>query len=264
MKPIQTLSESAAAEVQIVCTDIDDTLTEGGKLGPEAYSALWELKEAGLKVIPVTGRPAGWCDMIARQWPVSAVIGENGAFAFYLENDKMRRIYHPSVAHKDIKLKLTAMADAVCKAVPRCRIAGDQFCRLFDVAIDFREEPPDLGFDVAEQIAAFCRSKGAQARISSIHVNAWFGDYSKLDMVLLLVSQLNHINLQEYRDKLLFVGDSPNDEPLFSYFPLTCGVANINNMLHLIHHKPAYITRASHGQGFAEMARMLLKQRKDL
>ena len=63
-------------------TDIDDTLTSGGLLPPESFEALWMLHESGIRVVPVTGRPAGWCDHIARMWPVSGVVGENGSFFF--------------------------------------------------------------------------------------------------------------------------------------------------------------------------------------
>src|SRR4051812_7299860 len=77
--------------IDFVLTDIDDTLTDEGQLGAQAYSALWSLNDAGIQVVPVTGRPAGWCEMIARQWPVAGVIGENGGFYFRYSKKKMHR-----------------------------------------------------------------------------------------------------------------------------------------------------------------------------
>ena len=78
-------------KIKFLLTDIDDTLTDEGLLGPEAYASMWALHRAGVKVLPITGRPAGWCEMIARQWPVSGVVGENGGFYFRYHNKKMHR-----------------------------------------------------------------------------------------------------------------------------------------------------------------------------
>ena len=150
---------------------------------PEAFEALWKLKNADIGVIPVTGRPAGWCDLIVRQWPVEAVIGENGAFVFYTHEGMLTELHHPSIAPVKVRGKLETVRRAVLAEVEYSRIAKDQRFRLYDLAIDFREDPPRLGFDIAEQIADICRRFGAKARISSIHVNAWFGEYDKLEMV---------------------------------------------------------------------------------
>ncbi len=102
MIPITELSKADALGIRFVLTDIDDTLTKDGKLPPQAYNALWALKEAGIRVIPVTGRPAGWCDLIVRQWPVDAVVGENGAFVYYFEDSKLKTFTHPSVSPGDV------------------------------------------------------------------------------------------------------------------------------------------------------------------
>ena len=82
MRPIKEFPEGERRRVRGLLCDIDDTLSTAGRLSAEAYGALERLKEAGLLVVPVTGRPAGWCDHIARMWPVDAVVGENGAFYF--------------------------------------------------------------------------------------------------------------------------------------------------------------------------------------
>ena len=83
MNPIQQLDAQRISKIKYILCDIDDTITTKGKLTAEAYNAMWKLHDAGYKVVPVTGRPAGWCDLIIREWPVEAVVGENGAFVNY-------------------------------------------------------------------------------------------------------------------------------------------------------------------------------------
>lgn len=258
MKPLREWPVGAVGQVRYVCTDIDDTLTRDGKLPGHVYQSLWDLHDAGIGVIPVTGRPAGWCDLIARQWPVEAVVGENGAFAFYTEDGKLRQMHHPSIAPVEVVERLAEVRDRVLADIPGSRVAKDQFSRKFDLAIDFREEPPDLGFGTAEKIAAICREMGATAKISSIHVNAWFGDYSKVDMIEHYLRSRREIDVDEQKRAVVYCGDSPNDEPMFERFPLSIGVANLQPMIDLIEHRPAYIAEASHGDGFVELVTILL------
>jgi 1,2-diacylglycerol 3-alpha-glucosyltransferase len=261
MKPIQLLDRTDGARVQYVCTDIDDTLTRDGRLPSEAYSALWDLHDAGIRVIPVTGRPAGWCDLIARQWPVDAVVGENGALAFYMEDRHLRHLYHPSADREQAAKLLAGLRRRVLSEVAGSRVAKDQFSRMFDLAIDFREEPPDLGFEAAQRIASVCRDMGAQAKISSIHVNAWFGRYTKVDMLEHYLTHRRGLDPATQQRVVVYCGDSPNDEPMFERFELSCGVANITPMLHLIKHQPSYITQGEYGTGFAELADVILSSR---
>src|SRR4051812_18334202 len=96
MKPWKSVKPSELKGLVGVCLDIDDTLSTEGQLTADAYEALWRLKAAGHAVVPITGRPAGWCDHIARFWPVDAVVGENGAFTFYMEGGVRRRIDTPA------------------------------------------------------------------------------------------------------------------------------------------------------------------------
>ncbi len=258
MKPIRELPHEKIDLVRYVCTDIDDTLTFEGRLSADAYRAMWDLNDAGIAVIPVTGRPAGWCDLIAREWPVEAVVGENGALVFFLEDGRLQRLFHPSVAPEDTIRRLADLRERVLREVPGARVAKDQFSRMFDLAIDFREEPPDLGLVAAEKIAAICEDMGATAKISSIHVNAWFGDYSKVDMIEYYLKTKRGIDPSRQKQLVIYCGDSPNDSPMFERFPLSCGVANILPLLHLVKYPPAFVTERSHGQGFVELAETLL------
>ncbi len=248
--------------MRFIVTDIDDTITEEGKLKADSYSALWELYERGFFIIPVTGRPAGWCDMIIRQWPVHAVVGENGAFVYYSEEEdgavRIRSLYHPEVASGASTEKLTKLRKKILTEIPGTRVARDQPGRQFDLAIDFREDPPYLGFDVAERIRALCVAEGAEAKISSIHVNTWFGKYDKVSMTKYFFQQHYRLSEEEMRRQVLFCGDSPNDQPMFEFFPVSCGVANILDMMDYISSPPAYVTRSPGGSGFVELARVLL------
>ena len=91
MNPFKTFPKETRQQIRYVLTDIDDTLTLDGKLPAVAYGAMERLQQNGIKVIPITGRPAGWCDHIARMWPVDGLVGENGAFYFYYD-EKQRKM----------------------------------------------------------------------------------------------------------------------------------------------------------------------------
>jgi len=261
MKPIAELTAEEAKGVRYFLMDIDDTLTKQGKLLSASYSALWKLKEAGLKVIPVTGRPAGWCDLIAREWPVDGVVGENGALVFWEEpGSVLKAEYHPN-AVKNNHIVLEGIKEKAFAEFPELRLAKDQFARLFDIALDFAEEDPVLPISAAERIKEIAEEEGAVARISSIHVNIWMGDYNKLSMVEhFLASRFGWKSGVEDRE-VLFVGDSPNDEPMFARFTLTCAVSNIERYTDIIKHKPAFVASKECGDGFAEIAEIFLDRR---
>ena len=264
MRPIASWPVSDRRGIRVVLADIDDTMTSSGKLPAASYQALWDLHDAGIAVIPVTGRPAGWCDLICRQWPVAGVVGENGAFAFYLEGDRLQSVFHPSAPEpKANRERLAAIADEVYREVPGTRPAKDQFSRLFDVAIDFREEPPLLGFDVAEEIKAIFEHHGARAKVSSIHVNAWFGDYDKLSMARRFLAERLRLDIDVPRENAAaaFCGDSPNDEPMFAAFENSVAVANIAPFVDLLEHPPSSVTSLESARGFVELVRSLLSTR---
>lgn len=256
MRPLGDLDGSA---VEALLVDIDDTLTTEGKLTAEAYTALERLQRAGKRVVPVTGRPAGWCDHIARMWPVDAVVGENGAFYFWWADGRLHKRFiddAPTRARK--RAALQGLAGSILKQVPGAALASDQAYRETDLAIDFREDVPPLSLDVAERIAGLMRVAGLTARISSIHVNGWFGDYDKLATTRLLFAERFGIDVEAGNRRLVFAGDSPNDAAMFAYFENSVGVANVRRFPGL---QPKFITRAESGAGFAELATQLLRPR---
>ncbi|HCX96293.1 MAG TPA: HAD family phosphatase [Spirochaetaceae bacterium] len=261
LRPIASLTPQEARAIRYVLMDIDDTLTTDGKLPPESYAALWALHKAGLIVIPVTGRPAGWCDMIAREWPVDGVVGENGALVFWeSEGRRLKSMTHPdAVPNSDPRL--AALRDQVLAQVPGTRLARDQFSRLYDIAIDFAEEEPILPLSDAQHVKALFEGGGAHAKISSIHVNAWMGEYDKLSMVIRYLSARFSYDDDRNRATVVFVGDSPNDEPMFAHFQMACAVANILKYKALIRHFPHFVTWRESGAGFAEFTATLLERR---
>lgn len=247
-------------KLQFLFTDIDDTLTDEGLLGPEAYEALWNLHRHGIHVVPVTGRPAGWCEMIARVWPVQGIVGENGGFYFRYHNKKMHRhFFLDEKTQKENRLKLLQIENEVLKKVPGCQIASDQFCRLMDLAVDFCEDIPALPKNEVQKIVDIFHTHGAQAKVSSIHVNGWFGSYDKLTMTLKFLKEEFNIDANRAKEVCAFSGDSPNDEPMFGFFPHSFAVANIQNFLDQIQHKPTYVSQQRGGLGFKEIAAAILK-----
>lgn len=239
--------------------DIDGTFSTDGKMTDEAYSALWDLKRAGKVVVPITGRPAGWCDHIARMWPVNAVVGENGAFYFMMKNSRMVKEYTADPSLRAMyKKELAHIREEVQKQVPRAGIASDQNYREFDMAIDFCEDVERLNDRDIDKIVEIFRQSGARTKISSIHVNGWFGDYDKLTTTKRFVQKELGMDLDQDSDKFVFCGDSPNDEPMFEYFVNSVGVANVMNFKDCLKSPPKYITTKESGAGFAELVNYIL------
>lgn len=267
--PIASLSKKSCRKLKGIFTDIDDTLSLHGKIPAAAYRALWDAKAAGLRVIPVTGRPAGWVDHIARMWPVDAVVGENGAFYFHIDESigrdgkLMQRFLQPVEDRKKNWLRLEELYRSLKKKLPRLELASDQQYRAIDIALDFCEDisPRFTDAEIQEMVRHY-QSAGANAKVSSIHVNAWFGNFDKFSTCKLMLKELFDENLENEGENYIYFGDSPNDEPFFEQFPLTVGVANVREFLPQMKSPPRFITRKSGGDGFAEAVRHILAARK--
>lgn len=245
--------------IKYVFTDIDDTLTTHGRLQSNAYDALWKLHNAGFKVIPVTGRPAGWCEMIARFWPVDGVIGENGGFYFTYKDKKMKRHFFNTEAERaKNQEKLNLIKNEVLVKVPGCAVASDQFTRLMDLAIDFCEDVPALNDQDVKKIVSVYEKHGAVAKVSSIHVNGWFGDYSKISMIKEFCENELGEDFKTISPQAIFVGDSPNDEPSFEHFKYSVGVANIKKFIPDLEFKPTWVSELDGGDGFCEVLNKLI------
>jgi HAD superfamily hydrolase (TIGR01484 family) len=256
VKPLSALDPRG---VQAVLLDIDDTLTSDGKLRAQAYGALERLHEAGKRVVPVTGRPAGWCDHIARMWPVDAVIGENGAFYFSFADGKLGRRYADASEVRAAKRqRLDGLAGEILRQVPGAALAADQAYRETDLAIDYCEDVAPLPLAQAERIAELMRAAGLTAKVSSIHVNGWLGDYDKLAMARTLFAERFSLDLDAANRSVVYAGDSPNDAPMFGFFERSVGVANVRRFAGRLAAQPKYVTEAAAGAGFAELVERLL------
>lgn len=265
MTPIADIGVREAAAVHTLITDIDDTLTTDGVLTAGAYSALERLRRSGLRVIVTTGRPAGWCDHIARMWPVDAVVGENGAVCFWYDHKRRVLATRHSLAEDELRAnreRIDAVAREVLRSVPGTALASDQFCRLYDLAVDYCEDVPHIGDDGVNLVVSIMQAAGMTAKVSSIHVNGWFGTHDKLSMSRQLLRENFGVDIDVDRDRIVYAGDSPNDAPMFGHFPLSVGVANVRDFASRMDALPAYITRGRSGEGFSELASLLISMQR--
>lgn len=264
LKPLARLPAEARRRIKVVLCDIDDTLTTEGRLPAASYSSLERLQRAGLLVLPITGRPAGWCDHMARMWPIDGIVGENGAFYFRYDRDakRMVRVYWLSAERRAADRERLAELEArILREVPGSAVASDQRYREADLAIDYCEDVPPLSADRVARIVAIFEAAGARAKVSSIHVNGWFGDYDKLTTTRLLMQECFGVDLAATQSDFVFVGDSPNDCPMFAQFAHAVGVANIRDFEGRLANPPAYVARQHGGAGFSEVADCILAAR---
>lgn len=265
MKELSTMPESDRRAIVGVLFDIDDTFTTGGRVTATAYGALERLQRAGIMTVPVTGRPAGWCDHIARMWPVDAVVGENGAFYFRYDRGRRKmctRFMQDECQRRHNRLALENIACRVLAKVSGAAIACDQRFRETDLAIDYCEDVERLPAHAVDRIVEIFEAQGATAKVSSIHVNGWFGDHDKLSMTRIAMRECFDIDLDGEKSTFLFVGDSPNDGTMFRYFPASVGVANVNDFCGRLEAPPTYVTQRRSGEGFAEVVETLLAVRR--
>lgn len=264
LRAFNTLTSAQAKGLVGVFTDVDDTLTEDGRLVPEAFLALAKAQQAGLRVVPITGRPGGWVDQMARMWPVDGVVGENGGLWFYRTAKALeRRFLQPADVRAANRAKLDALAESILQAVPGTALASDQPYRDLDLAIDFCEDVPALPDQAIHDIVRCFERAGATCKVSSIHVNGWFGDFDKLTGCRRFLQDRYGEDLDGQAERWLYVGDSANDEPMFDYFPLSVGVANVRRFLPMMDAHPKFITDAEGGDGFAELMQHILRLRSE-
>lgn len=264
MRPLSEFPADARAAVRFVLCDIDDTITDHGRLPAASLAAMERLRAAGIRVLPITGRPAGWCDHFARMWPVDGVVGENGAMFFRYDHEARlmhRRYWKTAEQRAADRVKLDCLAREIPAAVPGAAIASDQPYREEDLAIDFAEDVPRLTDEAIGKIVALFEAAGAVAKVSSIHVNGWFGDFDKLSMTRRAMTEFFDRDIDEARDDIVFAGDSPNDAPMFGFFPNAVGVANVKDFVGRLEAEPAWVTQSRGGAGFQELAEALLAAR---
>lgn len=252
-------SVSERAQVRGVLTDIDDTLTTDGAITPDALAALTGLRAAGLPVFAITGRPAGWSEAFALEWPINAIVAENGAVALsrdaqgqlhkaYLQDEATRRANHR---------QLQAVLHHIETIMPQARRATDSAGRETDIAIDHSEFAHLDTHDIA-QVVKLMREGGLHATVSSIHINGWIGNHDKLEGARWIVREHLGRNLDDELAQWVYVGDSTNDARMFGHFPHSVGVANVARFVDQLEHLPRYVAPSERGAGFTEVVQALL------
>lgn len=264
MQPLARFPAATLACVRGVLADLDETITTHGRLSVAAYDAVARLQAAGVWVLVVTGRAAGWCDHLARTWPVDAVIGENGGLWLAARDGRITRHYAAAGEARERQRELCNEALArVTEAVPAARPAGDQRYRETDLAIDWNEEA-HLSEAEVERVLAVLRAAGARTTRSTIHLHGTFGDHDKMTTTALALRERFGVDADAVRDELVFVGDSLNDAPMFRFFTRTSvGVANVRDCVDRLDVPPAYVAVSARGAGFVELVDLLLAARAE-
>ncbi|MBB3283271.1 HAD family hydrolase [Mitsuaria sp. BK037] len=254
--PLSDCPRAAWLPLRGVLTDIDDTLTAEGDIAPAALAALHRLQGAGVPVIAITGRPAGWSAPFALDWPLRGIVAENGGVLLHRENDALvTEFAQDDATRRENFARLQACAGAIVATVPGAQLARDSAGRLTDIAVD-HSEFTRLDDDAIAAVCDLMRAHGLVATVSSIHVNGWIGEHSKWTAAQWAVKRLTGraFDPREW----VYVGDSTNDQLMFERVPLSVGVANIARFLPMLDHPPAYVAASERGDGFAEVARALL------
>lgn len=264
MRPLREWPAADRAAITGVLTDIDDTLTTEGRVPGEVLQALAALRTAGLAVIPITGRPVGWSEPFALEWPVDAIVAENGAVALsqgQAPGQLHKRYVQPAALRARNYERMQEVARRIVREVPGAEISRDSGGRETDIAID-HSEFTQLPEATIARVVALMREHGMNATVSSIHVNGWYGDHNKLSGARWAVRELLGRDLDAELGRWVYVGDSTNDVLMFEHFPHSVGVANVRRFEAQLAHKPRYVTDGERGAGFAELARAILAPRQ--
>ena len=262
LRPISELPREACQALAGVVFDVDDTVTRAGTLEEAAYSAMFRLREAGLKLVAVTGRPLGFAELMARMWPIDLAVGENGAGYLRLDAAGLRAGYYADAETRAAHAAaLAAVRDRISAEAPWARLTDDHWARRCDVAWDIGERV-QLEAARIEALRALIEGAGARCVVSSVHAHAMLGDYDKANGVVracedVFGTQLGPTELERW----LFIGDSGNDAAAFAYFPVSAGVANVREHLARLPVLPRYVSRADRGLGYAEIARVITEHR---
>jgi len=260
LRPLVELPAKRLAALHGVLTDIDDTLTADGAIAPAALAALHRLADAGVPVIAITGRPAGWSEPFALAWPVAAIVAENGAVMLRRQGSGLQTDFVADAAQRAANARrLQACAQAVLAEVPGATLAQDSAGRLTDIAIDHSEFAHLAEAQIAAVVAVM-QAHGLTATVSSIHINGWIGAHNKPSGARWAVQQA--LGRPYVPAEWVYVGDSTNDQAMFEAMPLSVGVANIARFVAQLRAWPGFVTQAERGEGFAELAAALLAARR--
>jgi HAD superfamily hydrolase (TIGR01484 family) len=214
-----------------------------------------------MPVIAITGRPVGWSEPFARRWPIDAIVAENGAVALFQQEGRLVVEFAQDESTRQRNaLRLKQATERVLEEVPGASLSKDSPGRITDIAIDHGEFA-QLTRAQIDEVVRVMQAEGMHATVSSIHINGWFGDHTKLSGANWIVQRLLGRDLEAERGERVYVGDSTNDQLMFGHFPLSVGVANLLQFADQLSVWPAYLTLRERGAGFDEVAQRLVAAR---
>jgi len=248
--------------VRALFSDVDGTMTTGDRIEASTYEALERLGNAGIPVIMVTGRPAGFGHAFMKMTPVPAVVSENGGVTFIREGRRVHKLYGvPQASLPEWRRRMNDVAVEVMSKVPGARLSSDSKYREVDLAIDWNEEA-SLTREDAETCVHMIRKAGFGAVRSSVHVNFGPPHFDKLSACMTVVRQVLKGDANDL-SPYVFVGDALNDAPMFGGFPTSVGVANIKAWWDELAFKPAFLTERPEGAGLREVIEHLMSLTSD-
>lgn len=259
MKPIASLSATEAARLRGVCFDLDDTLLDHGHLREETYSALFRLREAGLSLYGVTGRPAGWAEVLARLFPVQAVVAENGAVVCARREERVLTLDSVDAAERAARdRRLAELLQKFRERFADFEPADDVRARISDRTFDIGEFR-QVGARRVQEASAFLREQGARTFVSSVHLHVTFDHADKASGAVRVLAADSGLDATAVRHAFAYLGDSENDASCFAAFSVSIGVANLRGRATL---RPRYITTQPMGAGVVEAATTILDRRR--
>ena len=250
--PLSPLNQSTLSNIRLIASDVDGTLTHNGKFSTNFISTLLDLQSAGIKVLLVTGRSAGWVSALVNYLPVAGAIAENGGLFLQPNGQQDLLSSIPNISRHRILLENTF--HQIKQLFPNLQTSTDNHFRITDWTFDVN----DLSANDIQAISSQCQQMGWSFTYSNVqcHIKPPHQDKATgLDAVL--NNHFPELNSQQ----VLTIGDSPNDEAMFNpaKFPISVGVANVRHYQDKMLHLPKYMTHASEFAGFQELAQLLLK-----
>jgi hydroxymethylpyrimidine pyrophosphatase-like HAD family hydrolase len=256
--PVNLLEISSDAvttlgKVRFIATDMDGTLTKEGKFSAAVLQVLEDLMVAGIQVLIVTGRSAGWVNGLSSLMPVVGAIAENGGL-FYPAGSEQPVLLTPVPDLTQHRQNLALVFQQLKLKFPQIEESGDNHFRITDWTFDVAS----LTLDELQIMGNICQEMGWGFTYSNVqcHIKPQ-GQEKAIALLKVLQEYFPNYSL----DQVVTVGDSPNDESLFDsrYFPLSVGVANVMKYINRLQFQPRYVTNAAEGEGFCELSSYILR-----
>lgn len=262
MASLSSVSPEQAQRLLGVLFDLDDTVLTHGVLTKVAYDSLWALREAGLRLVAVTGRPSGWGEVLVRQWPIDGAVTENGAVHVLREgNGVLVREACSKEERTRRRAKLRKLVDRISDVVPEAKLTDDVTARRSDVTWDIGEKER-LPAARVDRMATEILRAGARTTRSSIHLHATFDVDDKASGAIAFLVTAFGEDAGRALHRYAFVGDSGNDAACFGAFQVTFGVANVESALEHLVVPPRFVASLPMGDGFSEVVATLLALRR--